>query len=730
MRAALILAAVTVGLTGCGFQRPPGGSGTAAPAGRAAETAADLVARLPPPPAESDVRRPDTPGVVVFDLSASPEERDLAVGASRWLQLAVGGRPSCGQTPQLFTLRRLAREQQPEGLAVEPGVAHSLARRVGATHAVTGSLRRDGPRYEVVLQAAAVGEQQGARLVAAGTEAELPAVLTRLAGDLLAHLRVTERPPPAPPAAVLRDVGAAWWGPWRPDRARRLRLSRAAPRWSIAALADLADTGPDDLTAARVAVLAKGAGAEPLVLGEVGYWDAGSLPPGLPTLVKQHPGNLALAHCQVWRLRNRRQYAAELPAVRAALRCAPANPDIWLTLAQTVGDEAERLRRGRTVGQISEAEWATLRPLYADWLRAAGHAVRLDPQHAGAWVRVARAATFEGHPIAADALWLSLDLDPRDVGAYEWGLQMFQPKWLDDAAALERVAQQAALQDWSPFDVEGVVGALETAKQAAALTQLAERLAPKLADYPYLRGRLLETAGRPGAAAAYREAIRRQSGDAESRWRLARLIRDNEPDEALRLFAEAVRLDPSSGPYRYDYGILLQDLGRTREAEQQMRAAVAANPDYGPAHHVLGQLLVGDGKLPEGIRHLRRAVALVGSFAGSRKELAHALLRNNELAAGAEAAEAALQAGGDDVAVLNMLGHAYGKLGRLDESIEASRRALALQPEDAIAHVNLAEALLRKGERAEGARELDLAEELGDSDIVAEARRMRKRYLR
>jgi tetratricopeptide (TPR) repeat protein len=116
-----------------------------------------------------------------------------------------------------------------------------------------------------------------------------------------------------------------------------------------------------------------------------------------------------------------------------------------------------------------------------------------------------------------------------------------------------------------------------------------------------------------------------------------------QPQRALEHFGRALELNPRYIEAHIHRGILLNDLGRTDEAEDAFRRAAAHNhpQDSGfPAHvaanlanhhALLAAAYAESGALREAIEQYRRAVALGPNFADLRYKLARALLESGDV---------------------------------------------------------------------------------------------------
>ncbi len=74
-----------------------------------------------------------------------------------------------------------------------------------------------------------------------------------------------------------------------------------------------------------------------------------------------------------------------------------------------------------------------------------------------------------------------------------------------------------------------------------------------------------------------------------------------------------------------NYGIILKDLGKTKEAEFSFRKAIELKPDYADAHYNLGNLLKDIGKLEEAEFSFRKAIEIKPDYTKSYYNLGNIL---------------------------------------------------------------------------------------------------------
>jgi Flp pilus assembly protein TadD len=132
------------------------------------------------------------------------------------------------------------------------------------------------------------------------------------------------------------------------------------------------------------------------------------------------------------------------------------------------------------------------------------------------------------------------------------------------------------------------------------------------------------------------------------------LYRNDQDDEAVQAFIEAVRLDPDLAEAHFRLGLGYESLGKREEAEGEYKKAVAAYKKYfeehrddAEAHYALGQTYANLGQYSEAIREYREATKL--------KE--------------------------DDPDMFYDLGVAYTKLAQYDAAAAAFSKSLEIDPD-------------------------------------------------
>jgi len=103
--------------------------------------------------------------------------------------------------------------------------------------------------------------------------------------------------------------------------------------------------------------------------------------------------------------------------------------------------------------------------------------------------------------------------------------------------------------------------------------------------------------------------------------RATRLAQQGNLAAALKIFFEALRLDPQIAETHYNLGMALGILGETDEAIKHYLEAVRLKPNYAEAHNNLGVLYAKKNNLDEAIRHFAEAVRIDPNFRAARSNL-------------------------------------------------------------------------------------------------------------
>lgn len=155
-----------------------------------------------------------------------------------------------------------------------------------------------------------------------------------------------------------------------------------------------------------------------------------------------------------------------------------------------------------------------------------------------------------------------------------------------------------------------------------------------------------------------------------SNWHYSRgvcLARTNRPDDAIREYEAAVRVDPANAKAHYNLGMLLQQKGRAAEAAAHLDAVSATGYYADETRLAKAQLLANEGRLDE-------AAAEIDTILTNRA---------------------------DDVKALMLLAGVREKQGLTGDAVVCYRRVLEKNPDDADVHYNLGVTLAVAGRHSE-----------------------------
>jgi len=741
---------------------------------------AQQVARAPLPPRPPDAGQVAQQAVVpVSGVPVSGPRRDAAVNAGlivcdpipgdpalttfgtacgRWLDLIAAGQPELGRTPYWEARGRARQEMGRADFHLTPAQAGALSGMTGATHAACGTISGVPSRCTLTysLYALPGGQPVGPPLVQTGAEAQIVAALPGMAKALDARLGV--RAPRVPPSVALSpseltqvetiaDEDAV-------SDADLLALSRLSARSPLAGMYYVGTRACNDqiLLNGMVKTLLTQLPSNTLVLSHLGYTESRALrayAASTRALIGRYPANALLAHTEIWEQRIWGTRAGEWQATQRVCRDAPRDPDSWLSPAATLGNIAEDLRQSRLANDLSASEWTTLRRLYGQQEQATLQATTLDPHYGHAWIELAEAATFSGDSGRADAAFdkaLAQDTDKQEV--YSWGLQMYQPKWGGDAAALGRVAALAVAEPWGSSN--GATSAAEALKSAGYKAEAAQVLSVFITRQRAIVAKnptdALEHWDLAAALAAQKTSPSLREASLE--YRIAEHLMPNVPAihrwlgdvldqrgrtaEAIPEYRKALALDPFDSTVHFALGFDLKHERHFSEALTELHLAMRLDPRNADAHYGLGELLTMQHQYRPAAAEYREAIRMsfysLGAWIGLPGALDECGLYDEAIRAGREADHLLMeqeQANGETEPMIHdATADAYLHKKDWAGSILESSASLGYNPNDACAHENLAEAYIAQGRKNAAHAEWERAIALGNPEITPVARKL------
>ncbi len=163
----------------------------------------------------------------------------------------------------------------------------------------------------------------------------------------------------------------------------------------------------------------------------------------------------------------------------------------------------------------------------------------------------------------------------------------------------------------------------------------------------------------------------------------AAAMKAGKPDDAAKLYREAMDAEPAKVTYGYDLAQALGAGGHREEQVAALEAVIAAKPDFAAALNQLGELEAEDGKAKDAERHFRAALEAMPGFAEAANNLG-ALLGNENREGEAEVYFRQATMGNPRFAQgwVN-LAATLASQGKFSEANEAVETALKVEPGNA-----------------------------------------------
>jgi protein O-mannosyl-transferase len=234
-------------------------------------------------------------------------------------------------------------------------------------------------------------------------------------------------------------------------------------------------------------------------------------------------------------------------------------------------------------------------------------------------------------------------------------------------------------------------------------------------------GTALIEKGQPDEALKhYQEAVRLQPDAAMAHYNLGTtLIKAGQTDEAIRQFREAIHLKPDDAKTRNNLGMAFVTRGQLDEAIRQFQEVLRLNPNHVDAHYNLGTALGMKGQIEEAILQFQQALRLKPDYAEAHNNLGNTLRGKGQINEAISQFQEAIRLKPDDPEFHGNLGAAFVQMGQIDEAINQLKEALRLKPNDAKAHNNLGTALAGQGRLDEAILQFQEALRLKPADAEA-----------
>jgi len=187
--------------------------------------------------------------------------------------------------------------------------------------------------------------------------------------------------------------------------------------------------------------------------------------------------------------------------------------------------------------------------------------------------------------------------------------------------------------------------------------------------------------------------------------------------EAVKLYADVLRLDPANFMAQSNLGYSLTKLGQNREAISHYQGALQMKPDESVPHYNLAVALLSEGKTREALEHLEAAVELDPRYGEAHLKLGAVLQEQGQLPGAIACFQRAIELDPDDERAHVLLGLAFKAQGQADRAVAQFEAALKINPSDFEAHANLASALLARKKFAEATGHYQRALELNPQAV-------------
>ncbi len=387
--------------------------------------------------------------------------------------------------------------------------------------------------------------------------------------------------------------------------------------------------------------------------------------------------------------------------------CTPFKSSYSDTLPEETRLECERL--------ISRAAATGAR----DAIELLDRVLALDPRHAGAQFRRARALAELGREADAESGYRrARDEDVCSLRALSSIVDSVRSVAAERGVALVDFEAIVARDPALRFDRELFLDHVHLTVDAHG--RLAEEIVRELARDEIVRP---EEGWEEAAVATVEREIEQNIDRAEHAEALKNVAKvfawAGKFDDASRIAQRAVGLDAEDAETHFVLGVTAERAGALDRAQSSYERAVEIDPEYAEAHKNLGRVAGIAGRWGDARAAYERALSLRAEYVDALEGLAHALDR---LGAGDEALAKLREAlridpGRSDVHA--RLGLLLRKRGELPAAEHHLREAARISPDDARAHSNLAIVLDERGNASKAREHYQAALRLRPDYVVA-----------
>ena len=168
--------------------------------------------------------------------------------------------------------------------------------------------------------------------------------------------------------------------------------------------------------------------------------------------------------------------------------------------------------------------------------------------------------------------------------------------------------------------------------------------------------------------------------------------------DAEILFRKAIKLSPDFAQSHLNLGKILKDLGKIKEAELETIKAIKLKPDYSDAYYNLANTYKSTGRLKEAESIIGKAIIINPNLANAHFNLGGILKSLGKLKEAEKSTQRAIELNPNNENYHYNLGAILSDLGRLDEAKKSWRKAISLKSNFEEAIFELAQRLYLEGD--------------------------------
>lgn len=149
---------------------------------------------------------------------------------------------------------------------------------------------------------------------------------------------------------------------------------------------------------------------------------------------------------------------------------------------------------------------------------------------------------------------------------------------------------------------------------------------------------------------------------------------------AMGAVLDALRIDPERPEVRLSLAVMYRALGRTSEAQEELRRVLVQQPANDDARRLLGGMHIDSGEWDQAIAELQRAIELRPNYWRNHSELGLAYFRSGRLDEAMRAYRRVTELQPDSALGFHMLGTVQQAAGDMASAVDSYTRANAIRP--------------------------------------------------